>query len=75
MAEIAELWGPLSSRQKLRTGEYVVSYRGTRGVPSYRRVAFWDGWQWRDSTRGAVIREPDRIYRPDDGPIWEALRG
>ena len=23
----------------------------------------------------AGIREPDHVYRPDDGPIWEALRG
>ena len=60
---------------RLRPGEYVVSYLETRGVPPYRRVAFWDGWRWRASVSGSVIRDPDHIYRPDDGPIWEALRG
>ena len=60
---------------RIRPGEYVVSYLETRGVPPYRRVAFWDGWRWRSSASGSVIREPDHVYRPDDGPIWEALRG
>lgn len=75
MNEATDPWRPMAQCPELRPGEYLVAYDDHSRIPAYRRVAFWDGWRWRSGANGSVIRDPDHIYRPDDGPIWEALRG